>query len=460
MAPEIVLKNARLIDGLRAQPLQRASVLIRGERIAAVEAGDIDAPAGAQVIDLAGKTVTPGLIDTHVHTAVIGDEGLKLFMANGITAVRDCGARLDIITNIREALRTGRKFGPRLYFCGPLLDGAESSLPGATGALMTQNVPSAEAIPAIVKPILDAGADSLKLYFGLNAEMGAAIIRYAEGRVPITGHLGYMRASEAVKAGINGLEHISPSVFNDICPAHLRFGAGTSMAGRQFVERLRAGWLAADFDAPDARGLIDAMAKRQVAMGTTMNIYWLFRAGYEAAARDPDRRYIVPGILATRRQAASASGKLSDPDWDLYFSRLAPEVVEQERRALERQQEFCRRLFEAGGLIVGGTDAAINYPPPGFSLMRELELLSEAIGPMNALRAVTSRAALALRKQADIGAVAPGRFADLAVIDGDPLDDITRMRNVTAVFKGGVSYDPRSILNELPVNPNFHPDSN
>ncbi len=62
-----------------------------------------------------------------------------------------------------------------------------------------------------------------------------------------------MRASEAVKAGINGLEHISPSVFNDVCPAHLRFGAGTSMAGRQFVERLRAGWLAADFAAPDAR---------------------------------------------------------------------------------------------------------------------------------------------------------------------------------------------------------------
>ncbi len=454
MAAQTLLTNARLIDGLGEKPLEKASILIDGERIAAVEAGDIPAPEGAQVIDLAGKTVTPGLIDTHVHTVMVGDEGLKLFMANGITSVRDCGARLELVRAIRDALQAGAKFGPRLYFCGPLLDGAKSSLPGASGAIMTQNVPDAESIPGIVKPILDAGADCLKLYFGLTADMGAAIIRYADGRVPVTGHIGYMRASEAVKAGINGLEHISPSVFNDVCPVHLRFGPGTSMAGRQFVERLRAGWLGADFAAPDARALIDAMARNQVAMGTTMNIHWLFRVGYEAAARDPDRKYIVPNILAGRRATAAAQGKLSAPDWDLYFSRLDQAVIDQERRALEKQQEFCRRLFEAGGLIVGGTDAAINYPPPGFSLMRELELLAESIGAMNALRAVTSKAAIALRKQDDIGAVAPGRFADLAVIDGDPLADITRMRNIRAVFKGGIFHDPAAILKEVPINPN------
>lgn len=454
MAAQILLRNARLIDGLRQEPLENASVLIDGERIAAVETGPLPPPPGAEIIDVGGKTVTPGLIDTHVHAVTIGDEGLKLFMANGITSVRDCGARLERILAIREALASGKKFGPRLYFCGPLLDGAQSSLPGATGAVMTQNVPSREAIPEIVQPILDAGADSLKLYFGLTADMGAAIIQYADGRVPVTGHLGYMRASEAVKAGINGLEHISPSVFNDVCPANLRFGPGTSMAGRQFAERLRAGWLAADFTAPDAQSLIEQMAKRQVAMGTTMNIHWLYRVGYDAAAHDPDRKYIVPDILAGRRETAAARGKLSDPEWDLHFGRMDQSIVDQERRALEQQQEFCRRLFEAGGLVVGGTDAAINYPPPGFSLMRELELLAESMGTMNALRAVTSRAALALRKQNDIGAVAPGRYADMLVIDGDPLRDITAMRRVATVFKGGISYDPAAILRELPHNAN------
>src|SRR5271170_1370507 len=327
MAAQILLHNARLIDGLRQEPLDKASVLIDGERIAAVQAGNITPPQGAQVIDLAGKTVTPGLIDTHVHTVIIGDEGLKLFMANGITAVRDCGARLERVIAIRDALASGKKFGPRLYFCGPLLDGAKSSLPGPGGAVMTQNVPSHESIPGIVQPILDAGATGLKLYFGLTPDLGEAIIRYTDGRVPVTGHLGYMRASEAVKAGINGLEHISPSVFNDVCPANLRFGPGTSMAGRQFAERLRAGWLAADFTAPDAQSLIEQMARRQVAMGTTMNIHWLFRVGYDAAARDPDRKYIVPGILAGRRETAAARNKLSEPDWDLHFGRIDQSVV-------------------------------------------------------------------------------------------------------------------------------------
>jgi imidazolonepropionase-like amidohydrolase len=455
MAAQILLKNARLIDGLRDTPLPNASVLIDGERIAAVHPGEIPPPDGADVIDLAGKTVTPGLIDTHVHTVMVRDDGLKLFVANGVTSVRDCGARLELVSAIRDALRSGAKFGPRLYFCGPLLDGATSSLPGTAGAVMTQNVPSPEAIPGIVKPILDGGADSLKLYFGLSPEMGAAIIRYADNRVPVTGHLGYMRASEAVAAGINGLEHISPSVFNDVCPAQLRFGAGTSMAGRQFVERLRAGWLGADFSAPGARRLIDEMARRQVAMGTTMSIHWLYRVGYDGAARDPDRKFILPHNLAERRQAAQAKGKLSQPDWDLYLSRLGSDIVEEEKRALEKQQEFCRRLFEAGGLIVGGTDAATGYPPAGFSLMRELELLSEAIGSMNALRAVTSQAAIALRKHNDIGAVAPGRFADLVVIDGDPIGDITTMRRIVTVYKGGKPYDPQAILREVPVNPNY-----
>ena len=248
------------------------------------------------MIDLEGKTVTPGLIDTHVHTMMIGDEGLKLFMANGITAVRDCGAKLERVTAIRDALWSGKKFGPRLYFCGPLLDGAGIEPARRRGrGDDAERALQASRYRVSYKPILDAGADCLKLYFGLTAEIGAAIIRYADGRVPVTGHIGYMRASEAVKAGINGLEHISPSVFNDVCPAHLRFGPGTSMAGRQFVQRLRAGWLEADFTAPDAQSLIEQMAKHQVAMGTTMNIHWMFRAGYDAAARDPDRRYIVPG---------------------------------------------------------------------------------------------------------------------------------------------------------------------
>ena len=128
------------------------------------------------------------------------------------------------------------------------------------------------------------------------------------------------------------------------------------------------------------------------------------------------------------------------------------------RKALEQQLEFCRQLHSAGGLIVGGTDAGgVSMPPPGFSLLREIEMLAIAMGSVAALRAVTSQAARYLRKEGDIGSIAPGRFADLLVVNGDPLSDVRDLRKLTTVYKGGVQYQPADILAGIPANPNYRP---
>jgi len=101
--------------------------------------------------------------------------------------------------------------------------------------------------------------------------------------------------------------------------------------------------------------------------------------------------------------------------------------------------------------VVGGTDCgALSYPPPGFALLREIELLAEAIGAMAALKAVTSVAARYLRQQDHIGAVAPGRYADFLVVDGDPLHDTRELRKLTTVYRGGVAHDPQAILARAP----------
>ena len=101
--------------------------------------------------------------------------------------------------------------------------------------------------------------------------------------------------------------------------------------------------------------------------------------------------------------------------------------------------------------MVGGTDCgALSYPPPGFALLREIELLAEATGAMAALKAVTSVAARYLRQQADIGSVAPGRYADFLVVDGDPLRDPRELRKLTTVYRGGVAHDPQAILAQAP----------
>jgi imidazolonepropionase-like amidohydrolase len=110
-----------------------------------------------------------------------------------------------------------------------------------------------------------------------------------------------------------------------------------------------------------------------------------------------------------------------------------------------------RILHESGGLVVGGTDCGgIPYPPPGYALWREMELIAEAIGTMAALKAVTSVAARYLRQQDHIGSITAGRYADLVVVDGDPLRDLRELRKLTTVYRGGQAYEPQALLAGVP----------
>jgi imidazolonepropionase-like amidohydrolase len=136
------------------------------------------------------------------------------------------------------------------------------------------------------------------------------------------------------------------------------------------------------------------------------------------------------------------------PDWDIHPGFFDPY---QGTKALEKHQQVTRILHEAGGLVVGGTDCgALAYPPPGFALLREIELLAEAIGAMAAIQAVTSVAARYLRQQDNIGSVAPRCYADFLIIGGDPLRDARELRKLTTVYRGGVAHDPQAILARAP----------
>ena len=132
-------------------------------------------------------------------------------------------------------------------------------------------------------------------------------------------------------------------------------------------------------------------------------------------------------------------------DWDLRLPGFGGGTHSGDpRKALEQQLEFCRQLHSAGGLIVGGTDAGgVSMPPPGFSLLREIEMLAIPMGDAAALRAVTSQAARYLRKDGDIGSIARGRFADVLVIDGDPLNDVRDLRKLTSSLTKAASNTTR-----------------
>lgn len=116
---------------------------------------------------------------------------------------------------------------------------------------------------------------------------------------------------------------------------------------------------------------------------------------------------------------------------------------------LDKHQHFTSQLHRSGGMIVGGTDCGVGYPPTGFILLRELEMLADSMGAVDAIRAVTSVAARHLWREDDIGAVAPGRYADLLVMDGDPVHDVRDFRKLVTVFRGGVAHDPKELMDSV-----------
>ncbi len=447
MTKEIVLRNARLIDGVSDQPRDKMSIVMKDGRIASVSDGDGPAGAGAEIIDCSGKTVMSGLIDTHVHSTFIDRTDLTLFLAAGVTAARDVGGSLHKVLRLRGQVNSGEVVGPRLYVYGPLLDGTDNSF--AVGPLsdMVDNIPNAAAAHEKINHFLDSGVDGIKVYFTMPPETVKAVIRAVDKRVPVTGHLGYTTAMQAIELGIDGLEHIWISPYQDICSAEMRLAPGASMSNRSFWTHTIKGWEELNLQAPNAQAFFGAMVEKQIKMGTTLDLLWTAYAGLDGALADPDRAYIPPMCLA--RQAAQNKKVKAGKAWDIHPGFWE---VGEGRKALDKQLDAVRILHEKGGVVVGGTDCGgLNYPPPGFALLREVELLSQAMGAMAALKAVTVGAARALRREHELGKVKPGYYADLLVLDKDPSKDVRDLRSLKCVYRGGVAYDPKALLAARPV---------
>jgi enamidase len=307
-------------------------------------------------------------------------------------------------------------------------------------------VPSVDAVPEKIGGLLKAGVDGIKIYFSMPPDTVRAVIKFVDKRVPITAHLGYTHSLDAIQAGIDGLEHVLISPYNEFCAVGMQFGLGASMLDPDFFPKLIKGWEAADLKAEGARNWVGTMVDKQVNMGTTLDLLWLAKFGIDAARRDPDRKLIPPMALARQQLMVAHLGER--PDWD-----IGNPVAETASgaRALEKHQVVTRTLHEAGGLVVGGTDCGgLSYPPPGFALLREVELLGEAIGSMAAIKAVTATAARYLRQQDNLGTLAPGRYADMLVVDGDPIRDVRDLRKLKTVYRGGVAHDPQALLARVP----------
>ena len=414
--------------------LPGGTVLIEGQRIKSIGSAErpMRIPRGARVIDGRGKYVIPGLIDAHVHLVhvldfanVTGDEILPLFLANGVTAVRDTGDEIVAEKLVGRYAERHPELCPRVFLSSPLIDRDPPFHPDAGRA-----VTDPDKVPEFVDDMVTWGVSTLKIYVGTGRAVGRRVIEEGHRRgLAVTAHLGNYSAQEALEDGIDCLEHIW-SVFDYILPPD-----------RRRAPESRAN---VDLDSPAAQSLIAELARRRVFVDPTLAVHrnMLLLADLPEVFQHPDNRR-VPARLQ-RYWLKYRDGRMQ--------TAFTPETLDLRRREFKRYQELVGRLHRAGVPLLAGTDTAEPFVPPGFSLHQELEFLVESgLSPAAALQAATIQNARALKQAERLGSIEEGKLADLVILDADPLADIRNTRKIFKILKEGRVLEPRAVLAAAPI---------
>src|SRR5918992_1403764 len=425
-APVVALTNVRVVDGTGAAPAEGQTVVIQGDRIAAVgPSSSVRPPQGAQVMDLAGHTVIPGMVGLHDHTFYttsarsiqISTSAPRLYLANGVTTIRTTGSHSPYAElNLKKAIDAGQAAGPHMYVTGPYITGRSG---GGMASVLTP-----EEARRLVAYWAEEGVSWLKFYMTIDrASMRAAIDEAHKRGVKATGHLCSVSFREAVALGIDNLEH-GLFVNTDYDP---------EKKPDQCAQGSMAKLATLDLDSEPVRATIREMTAKNVAMTSTLAVFELF-----VPNRPPlDQRVLDAMAPDVRAEYLQSRAQLSQPG----SFGLSPDVF-------RKAQQFDVAFVRAGGLLAAGVDPTGNGGAlPGFGDQRNYELLIEAgFTPLEAIRIMTLNGAIVLGEDRRLGSVTPGKLADLVIIKGDPIARPAEIRNVTTVFKGGVGYDSAKLI--------------
>ncbi|MEX0890755.1 MAG: amidohydrolase family protein [Gemmatimonadota bacterium] len=432
---DVAIVGATVIDPASGRVLPEHTVAIREGRItqlqpAAVRGGDPAtdplAAGATRVIDGRGRWLVPGLWDAHVHFrggAALAEANrglLPLYVANGITSVRDAGGDLTPeLLDWRRRIAAGELAGPRLYTSGPKLDGPTGGWDGSI------RITTPDQVPAALDSLQSLGADYVKIYDGsVGPDVFLAIVAEAERRgMPVTGHMPFsVRFADAVRAGLDATEHLyyafkGAAANEDSVTAAVRAG---ELGFWDALAVLREGWSEARADS-----LWRTMAAAGSGVVPTLHIdHVLGHVADTDHTSDPQLAYIHPDIQATYEGRVRSAQRSS---------------ASMRAERIERHGNFVRMVGDmhaAGVPIYAGSDAGPfnSYVYPGWSLHEELAALVEAgLTPMEALRAATIRPAELLGVEERTGRIRQGADADLLLLDADPLTDIRNTRRIAFV---------------------------
>ena len=384
----IAIVGAMLIDGTGGPVVPDSVVVIRGDRIVAVGKRDeVKVPAGAEVVDAKGLTLVPGLIDSHFH--IDGDDPLPaLYLSHGVTSVRDPGQWIEAY----DAARKAPAPVPRLFLCGPHLDSPPPAYP--TDSYIVRD---ADETRLAVNRFVDDGASAIKVYFRLPLALIKVAIETAHARgVPVMGHLEIVDARDAIRAGIDGIEHAT-SFGTALLP--LRDAEKYRQSVLANNDARREGrykvWNAIDLNTPQAAALFKLIVDRGVVVSPTLAVF-------EKQRGDKDTN-------------------------DIHV------------HGFKQMEAFVGLANKAGAKIVVGSHSDVPHAKRGWAYQRELELLVESgLTPMQALVAGTMNNARYFHVADRLGSIETGKLADLVLVDGDPLKDISNMRRIKRVMLNGV----------------------
>ncbi len=436
-APVLVLAHVRVVDGTGAASRADQTVIIANGKIVALgDSGTTKIPDGAKVLDLAGRSVIPGLVGMHDHMFYPSPGGglplypehassfPRLYLAGGVTSIRTTGSLEPYADlELKQAIDAGKIAGPKIHVTGPYLEGE-----GAF-ALQMHQLKDAEDARQMVEFWIARGATSFKAYMNITPDELAAAVKAAHAHgIKVTGHLCSIGFREAAALGIDDLEHgievdteFLPDKKPGVCP--------NPQAAAKAL-------LSVDISSKPMQDMIHDLVAHHVSITSTLPVFETSvpgRAPLDSRVLDamtPEARI----AYLSRRARVSDNAATSD----------SPAIFKKE---LEFEHEFSKQ----GGLLLAGLDpTGYGGVIAGFGDQREVELLVEAgFTPVEAIHIATSNGAQFLGELDTIGTLAVGKAADIVVVQGDPSANIKDIEKVELVFKDGVGYDSARLIDSV-----------
>jgi imidazolonepropionase-like amidohydrolase len=383
----LVITNATLIDGTGAAPVADAVVVVEGDRITfAGPRAQVKIPKGATVVDAKGKYVLPGLWDMHAHFEQV--EWGPIYLAAGVTTVRDVGNEFDFIKSVRDAIKSGHGLGPRLLLAG-IVDGNSKM---ALGIIRADNADEAR---AVVNRYKDAGFDQIKIYSSVKPDV-----------------------VQGVEAGMDQINHIQyiPSI---MLPKDRKPGVPAIV----------------NLESEEAKQALAFLKAHGTVIDPTIALMEII-----THSSDVPVSTFEPGIAKVARELAGPLNNTGVP----------PAAAQRMHDVFEQWMNILGALHRAGIPIIAGTDQAV----PGHSLHREIELYVKAgFTPMEAIQAATLVPARVMKLDKETGSIEVGKRADLIIVDGNPLESISNIRNVRQVVTGGRIYDTATLWQSVGFKP-------